>query len=195
MNKKLLAVSVLLGLLLLSAVSAGHKDKIRALPTVQPNLLNLAEDIGERFNIPPAPHIPTKADAGFYAESSKGAGLWGYSPSKYQGVYGSSTEGTGVAALTEKGPWAVWAYNREAETTGWLGAFRTGVLGLVKNKNLFAGEFLGGKGIYSEKGYATRNEKGQLVQMLPGTYTFETVDGKLVTVTNGIITAIKSKTD
>ncbi|HII15609.1 MAG TPA: hypothetical protein HA362_04820 [Nanoarchaeota archaeon] len=195
MKKRLIAIVLVMGLVLVSIASAGIFDRFKSKAIVAPemDLPAVEEAIGERFDIPAPPRIPTKADAGYYAESSRGAGVWGHNPTTYQGVYGSSKEGTGVAAVTEKGLWGVWAYNQKAETTGWLGAYRTGVLGLVKDAKLFAGEFIGGSGVYSEKGYATRNDMGQVVQMLPGTYTFETVDGKLVTVTNGIVTAIKSK--
>ena len=201
MNKKLLVVSVLIGLLLISAVSAAStelKDRIRVRTNPVPELetspvagIDIDEIAGPRIGIPQPPRIPTKDDVGLYVFGERGTGIWGQS-TDYSGVLGSSRDDTGVVGFTEKGYWAVWAYNKKADTTGWLGAYRTGVLGLVKNSKFFAGEFLGGKGVYSENGYATRY-MGKEARLVPGQYTFETVDGKLVTVTNGIVTAIKSK--
>ncbi|MDD4878315.1 MAG: hypothetical protein PHO02_04745 [Candidatus Nanoarchaeia archaeon] len=189
MNKKLLAVSILLGLMMVSAVSAVGSERIRiqpkTLPTLEISVID-KESILPRVHIPQPPRIPTKDDTGFYSYGERGAGIWGDSVD-YIGVLASSDDDTGLAATTNKGYWAVWAYNRKAETTGWLGAYRTGVLGLVKDASFFAGEFLGGKGVYSENGYSTRKD-GREVNGVSG--SFRTTDGKRITIVNGIVTNI-----
>lgn len=192
MKKRMMVVIAVVAVLILaSAASANIFDTIRArfAPVTRAEVSPVGEDISDRPDMPKEPWFPTKYDVGYYAFGERGHGIWGDSVD-YSGVYGSSRDDAGILALTSKGREAVWGYNSNADTTGLLAGKMFGVKGIVHDSEIFSGLFEGGKGVYSENGYATKY-MGKEEQIPAGQYTFTTADGKRITVTNGIVTAIE----
>ena len=83
------------------------------------------------------------------------------------GVRGSSIRNWGVAGLSTD---------------------HVGVYGQTTNELQYSGQFMGGKGIFSSKGYSTQDASN--AEVAGATGSFRTADGKTVTVTKGIITRI-----
>lgn len=124
------------------------------------------------------------SSAGVEGLSTSGPGLRGNSGSSY-GVHGVSTGSTystaGVYGQSTTAATGVYGYS----TRG------IGVYGKTDATLDFGGSFWGGRGVYSDKGYATKSGTA-IVTGVSG--TFKTSDGKTITIVNGIVTGITGLT-